>query len=84
MNCTEAGKLGSIARNKNLSAKRRKEISQLANKAKSLKRGRPKNPPKVYRVGERLAGHTETCVSGEYGCSCKIKNPPLSARPKKS
>jgi hypothetical protein len=37
MNCTEAGKLGAIARNKNLSKKRRLEISRKANEAKRLK-----------------------------------------------
>jgi len=34
MNCTEAGRLGGIARAKKLSKKRRKEISVLANKSK--------------------------------------------------
>lgn len=37
MNCTEAGKLGAIARNKNLSKERRLEISRKANEAKRLK-----------------------------------------------
>ena len=41
MNCTDAGKLGAIARNKNLSPKRRKEISVKANLAKkSLAEGK--------------------------------------------
>lgn len=37
MNCTEAGKLGGLARKEKLSPKRRKEISIAANKAKALK-----------------------------------------------
>lgn len=41
MNCTEAGRKGGIARASKLSKKRRKEISVLANKAKSAKRLTP-------------------------------------------
>jgi hypothetical protein len=41
MNCTEAGKLGAIARNKKLSPEERKAISIKANLAKKLKRQSP-------------------------------------------
>ena len=40
MNCTDAGKLGGLARAKNLSKKRRMEISRLANKIKNQKHGK--------------------------------------------
>ena len=40
MNCTEAGKLGGIARAKKLSKDRRLEISRKANDAKKKKRAK--------------------------------------------
>lgn len=74
MNCTEAGKLGGLARAKKLSKKRRLEISKLANKAKSLRR--PKKAVKVSVVSaDNETWHKDTCVGGEYGHTCSNKPP---------